>query len=94
VRNPKAIAAAALIAFCATACAAEELVTLPVRDGVTESYLLVHDQLATPKVVVVSFIGGIGAAAIRRSPYAAIRCRRTVTSVARMRRRRPSATTC
>jgi hypothetical protein len=61
VRNPRAIAAGALIAFCATACAAEELVTLPVRDGVTESYLLVHDKSAMPKVVVVSFIGGMGA---------------------------------
>jgi len=27
------------IAFCANAWAAEEFVTLPVRDGVTESYL-------------------------------------------------------
>jgi len=56
-----AIAAAALIAFCASARAAEELVTLPVRDGVTESYLLVYDKSAAPKIVVVTFIGGMGA---------------------------------
>jgi len=56
-----AIAAAGLIAICANARAAEELVALPVRDGVTESYLLVYDKSAAPKVVAVSFIGGTGA---------------------------------
>ena len=61
MRNPTAIAAAALIAFCATARAAEEVVTLPVREGVTESYLLVYDKPAAPKIVVVTFIGGMGA---------------------------------
>ena len=34
---------------------------MPVRDGVTESYLLVYDKSAAPKVVAVSFIGGTGA---------------------------------
>jgi len=61
VRIGTAIAAAALICCCASAGAAEELVTLPVRDGVTQSYLLVHDTSATPRVVVVTFIGGTGA---------------------------------
>ena len=36
MRVGPAIAAATLIAICASARAAEELVTLPVRDGVTE----------------------------------------------------------
>ena len=61
MRAGSAVAAAALIAVCATARAAEELVTLPVRDGVTESYLLVYDKSTTPNVVVVTFIGGMGA---------------------------------
>jgi hypothetical protein len=61
VRIGTAVAAAALIAVCATARAAEDLITLPVRDGVTESYLLIYDKSATPKAVAVSFIGGVGA---------------------------------
>jgi poly(3-hydroxybutyrate) depolymerase len=61
VRIATAIAAVALIALCASARAAEELVTLAVRDGVTESYLLVYDHASTPKAVVVTLIGGKGA---------------------------------
>ena len=56
-----AAVAAALITFCASARAAEELVTLSVRDGVTESYLLVYDKSSAPKAVAVTFIGGTGA---------------------------------
>jgi len=56
-----AVAAAALIAICADARAAEELVTLPVRDGVTESYFLVYDKSAPPKAIAVTLIGGTGA---------------------------------
>ena len=48
--------------MCAGAHAAEEeLVTLPVRDGVKESYLLVYDESSPPKAVAVTFIGGTGA---------------------------------
>lgn len=61
MRLAVATAAIAFIAISAGARAAEELVTLPVRDGVTESYLLVHDKSSTPKVAAVSFIGGVGA---------------------------------
>ncbi|TMH37252.1 MAG: hypothetical protein E6H66_03285 [Betaproteobacteria bacterium] len=56
-----AIAAVGLIAICATARAAEEVVTLAVRDDVIQSYLLVYDQSAAPKAVALSFIGGVGA---------------------------------
>ena len=61
MRIATAVATAALIALCASAHAAEELVTLPVRDGVTESYLLVYDKASAPKAVVVTLIGGKGA---------------------------------
>jgi poly(3-hydroxybutyrate) depolymerase len=61
VRIPTAIAAVALIALCTSARAAEELVTLAVREGVTESYLLVYDKASTPKAVAVTLIGGKGA---------------------------------
>lgn len=58
---------AALAAVCATAClAAEEVVTIPTRDGVSLSYLLVHDPAARPKVVAISFIGGRGALGLRK----------------------------
>ena len=60
MRIRTAAAAAALMIFCASARGAEELVTLPVRDGVTQSYLLLHDTSAMPKVIVVTFIGGTG----------------------------------
>ena len=61
MRIRTAAAAAALMIFCASARGAEELVTLPVRDGVTQSYLLLHDTSAMPKVIVVTLIGGTGA---------------------------------
>ncbi|HYT97394.1 MAG TPA: hypothetical protein VEO36_08740 [Casimicrobiaceae bacterium] len=59
----RALDSLALVAAiaCAPVHAAEEVVTLPVREGVTESYLLVYDKSATPKAVAVSFIGGVGA---------------------------------
>jgi hypothetical protein len=53
----------ALLLVCATAnCrAARELVTIPTRSGVTESYLLIRNPpSATPKVVVIAFVGGFG----------------------------------
>lgn len=53
----------AALLFCigtAAAAATEEVVTVPTRDGVTVAYLLVREPSATPKVVVVSFIGGLG----------------------------------
>jgi len=41
--------------------AAQELVTIPTRSGVTESYLLIRNPpSATPKVVVIAFVGGSG----------------------------------
>ena len=40
---------------------AEEVITIPTRNGVTLSYLLVQDKSATPKIVVISFVGGYGA---------------------------------
>lgn len=46
--------------------AAEELVTIPTRSGVTLSYLLDQDKAATPKVVVISFVGGLGAIGLER----------------------------
>ena len=58
----KAFVAAALLASAAAAGAAtEEVITIPTRPGVTVSYLLVRDPSATPKIVVVSFVGGFGA---------------------------------
>ena len=56
-----AVVFALLVAACASAHAAEQIVTVPVRDGVTESYLLVHDKSSPPKAVAVTFIGGAGA---------------------------------
>lgn len=41
--------------------AAQELVTIPTRSGVTESYLLIRNPPNTiPKVVVIAFVGGSG----------------------------------
>jgi len=41
--------------------AAQELVTIPTRSGVTESYVLIRNPPdATPKVVVIAFVGGNG----------------------------------
>jgi poly(3-hydroxybutyrate) depolymerase len=56
-----------LLAAAATICnAAESVITIPTRDGVTLSYLLVQDPSAAPKVVVVTFIGGTGAIGLAR----------------------------
>jgi 3-deoxy-D-manno-octulosonate 8-phosphate phosphatase KdsC-like HAD superfamily phosphatase len=41
--------------------AAEEVVTLPTRDGVKLSYLLLQDKSTVPKTVAVAFVGGPGA---------------------------------
>ncbi len=46
--------------------AAEEVITIPTRSGVTLSYLLGQDKTASPKVVVVSFVGGLGAIGLER----------------------------
>jgi hypothetical protein len=50
-----------LWALASTCGAAEEVVTIPIRAGVMLSYLLVQDPSASPKVVVISFVGGYGA---------------------------------
>jgi len=51
----------------ASACdAAEDLVTIPTRQGVTLSYLLDQDKSAAPKIVVISFVGGLGAVGLER----------------------------
>jgi hypothetical protein len=41
--------------------AAEEVITLPTRDGVKLSYLLIQDKSAAPKAVAIAFVGGQGA---------------------------------
>src|SRR5689334_21181394 len=46
--------------------AAEEVLTIPTRNGVTLSYLLDQDRSATPKVVVLSFVGALGAVNLER----------------------------
>lgn len=55
--------AAALLLFAAigTSQAAQELFSVPTRSGVTETYLLIRNPpTATPKVVVMGFVGGFG----------------------------------
>lgn len=43
--------------------AAQELVTIPTRSGVTETYLLIRNPpSAVPQVVVIAFVGGFGVA--------------------------------
>jgi predicted esterase len=59
----------AVLLLAALACpcfAAEDLFTLPTRGGVTLSYLLDQDKAAAPKVVVISFVGGLGAIGLER----------------------------
>jgi hypothetical protein len=46
--------------------AAEAVITIPTRDGVKLSYLLVQDPSAAPKVVAVTLIGGLGAIGLAR----------------------------
>jgi len=48
-------------AAASTCAAAEEVVTVQTRTGVTLAYLLVHDPSTSPRVVVISFVGGEGA---------------------------------
>ena len=56
-----------LLAWVAFACrASEQVVTIPTRDGVTLSYLLVQDGSAAPKIVAISFVGGYGAIDLTR----------------------------
>ena len=51
-----------LIMATATVChAAEEVITIPTRDGVKLSYLLGQDKSAAPKALVIAFVGGPGA---------------------------------
>lgn len=54
------LAACLLAAWMMPAVAAEEVITIPTRAGVTESYLLVTAAGAKPRIVVVSFVGGRG----------------------------------
>lgn len=56
----KWLAALLFAAGVAPVLAAEEVITIPTRDGVTESYLLVSAPASKPHVVVLSFIGGTG----------------------------------
>ncbi len=37
---------------------AEEVVTIPTREGVTDSYLLTHETSATPRIALVTVVGG------------------------------------
>ena len=56
-----------LLIATATVChAAEEVITIPTRDGVKLSYLLVQDKSAAPKAVAISFVGGLGAIGLAR----------------------------
>lgn len=56
-----------LLALCnAPVLAAEEVLSMQTRPGVTLFYLLDQDKSATPKVVVVSFIGGLGAIGLEK----------------------------
>jgi hypothetical protein len=42
--------------------AAQEIVTIPTRNGITETYLLIRNPpTAIPKAVVIAFVGGFGA---------------------------------
>jgi hypothetical protein len=50
-----------LVAASAICHAAEEVITLPTREGVKLSYLLLQDKSAAPKAVAIAFIGGPGA---------------------------------
>ena len=59
----------AVLLLAALACpcfAAEDLFTIPTRSGVTLSYLLDQDKSAAPKVVVISFVGALGAIGLER----------------------------
>ena len=59
----------AVLLLAALACpcfAAEDLFTIPTRSGVTLSYLLDQDKSAAPKVVVISFVGSLGAIGLER----------------------------
>lgn len=47
-------------------CDAEEVITIPTRDGVKLSYLLVQDKSAVPKAVAILFVGGLGAIGLAR----------------------------
>jgi alpha/beta hydrolase fold len=49
-----------LVVVAADCRAAQELVTVPTREGVTDTYLLMQNKSATPKVVVIAFVGGFG----------------------------------
>lgn len=64
MRTPLAILL--LVAWSWPCFAAEELLSIPTRNGVTLSYLLDQDKATTPKVVVISFIGGLGAIGLER----------------------------
>jgi pimeloyl-ACP methyl ester carboxylesterase len=55
---------ALMLGACAPAVAAEELITLPSRPGVTETVLLIHPR-AAPAASVVLFVGGAGKAGLK-----------------------------
>jgi len=60
------VAAALLWAVASTCAAAEEILAIPTRSGVTLSYLVVQDVSASPKIVLISFVGGFGVVNLAR----------------------------
>jgi pimeloyl-ACP methyl ester carboxylesterase len=57
-----------IVTLCLTFCTplrAEEIVTLPTRDGVTQSYLLAAPTDGTPQAIAVLFAGGGGTIRLR-----------------------------
>jgi hypothetical protein len=54
------LAVASLALASLSAHASESVITIPTRDGVTESYLLLAADDAPKKVVAVTFVGGKG----------------------------------
>ena len=55
-----------IMATVTVCCDAEEAITIPTRDGVKLSYLLVQDKSAVPKAVAILFVGGLGAIGVAR----------------------------
>jgi hypothetical protein len=61
----RAVLLLALAAACACQ-AAEQVVTIPTRQGVQLSYLLVQDEAGAPRAVAISFVGDRGAIGLAR----------------------------
>jgi hypothetical protein len=72
--------------------ASEELLSIPTRSGVTLSYLLDQDKAPSPKVVVVSFVGGLGAIDLaRRAQKGAVKFGPAANFLGRIREQMPDA---